>query len=71
MAGPLDGIRILDVTTVGYGPYAGQILGDYGAEIIKVEHAKRPDNLQLAGRIVRDGAFVEAPRPRCRRCITR
>ena len=37
MAGPLDGVRILDVTTVGYGPYAGQILGDYGAEIIKVE----------------------------------
>ena len=37
MAGPLEGVRILDVTTVGYGPYAGQILGDYGAEIIKVE----------------------------------
>ena len=37
MAGPLEGVHILDVTTVGYGPYAGQILGDYGAEIIKVE----------------------------------
>jgi crotonobetainyl-CoA:carnitine CoA-transferase CaiB-like acyl-CoA transferase len=37
MAGPLDGVKILDVTTVGYGPYACQILGDYGAEVVKIE----------------------------------
>lgn len=37
MAGPLDGVKILDLTSVGFGPYAGQILGDYGAEVIKVE----------------------------------
>ena len=38
MAGPLDGFRIIDMTSVVSGPLSTMILGDQGAEIIKVEN---------------------------------
>jgi crotonobetainyl-CoA:carnitine CoA-transferase CaiB-like acyl-CoA transferase len=47
--GPLDGLRVLDVSTILAGPLTAQILGDFGADVIKVEHPTRGDGMRGHG----------------------
>jgi crotonobetainyl-CoA:carnitine CoA-transferase CaiB-like acyl-CoA transferase len=60
MAGPLDGIRVLELGSFIAGPFAGQLLADYGAEVIKIEQPGVGDAMRTWG-ITRDGKSLWWP----------
>ncbi|OBF67951.1 CoA-transferase [Mycobacterium sp. 852002-51971_SCH5477799-a] len=47
--GPLEGVRIVELTKVWAGPYAGKLLAMLGAEVIKVETADSPEEMRAYG----------------------
>lgn len=47
MAGPLEGVRVIDITSVIAGPFATMILGDLGATVVKIESPRGDDSRHL------------------------
>lgn len=46
---PLDGVRVIDASSILAGPLAAQILGDHGADVIKIEHPIKGDSMRGHG----------------------
>ena len=60
-AGPLEGLRVIELGGMLAGPFAGRLLGDLGAEVIKVEPPGKPDSIREWGRGQVDGRSLLWP----------
>ncbi|MGB3440717.1 MAG: CoA transferase [Actinophytocola sp.] len=58
--GPLSGVRVLELGSFIAGPFAGQLLADYGAEVIKIEPPRTGDPMRHWG-ITKDGESLWWP----------
>ena len=54
----LEGIRVLDISTVIAGPWGAGILADFGAEVIKVEMPGRGDAFRAMGPLRMESVFA-------------
>jgi crotonobetainyl-CoA:carnitine CoA-transferase CaiB-like acyl-CoA transferase len=61
MPGPLQGVTVLELATLIAGPFAGRILADYGADVIKAEPPGAGDPLRQWGNREKDGRTVWWP----------
>ena len=69
--GPLAGLRVVELGTLLAGPFAGRLLGDMGAEVIKVERPGKPDPLREWGRARYQGRTLMWPvQARNKKCVT-
>lgn len=69
--GPLAGVRMIELGTLVAGPFTGRVLGDLGADIIKIEDPTKPDPIREWGRARYKGRSLWWPvQSRNKRCIT-
>ncbi len=69
--GPLAGIRVIELGSLLAGPFAGRLLGDMGAEIIKVEAPGQPDPIRDWGKARYEGRSLWWPvQSRNKKCVT-
>src|SRR3954465_14413406 len=69
--GPLAGVRVIELGTLLAGPFTGRVLGDLGAEIIKVEDPTKPDPIREWGKARYKGRSLWWPvQSRNKQCIT-
>jgi crotonobetainyl-CoA:carnitine CoA-transferase CaiB-like acyl-CoA transferase len=73
--GPLEGVRVLEATNYGAGPFCGTVLADFGAESIKIETPKGGDPVRglgpfVGGKPSADGGSWHLSINRNKKCIT-
>ena len=69
--GPLAGVRVIELGMLLAGPFAGRLLGDWGAEIIKIEPPGQPDPLRDWGHARYQGRSLWWPvQSRNKKCVT-
>ena len=69
--GPLTGMRMIELGTLLAGPFAGRLLGDMGADVVKVEAPGKPDPLRDWGHARYEGRSLWWPvQSRNKKCVT-